>query len=92
MADAVTKAVDSRGRLNLGARFAGRHVIVREDGPTRVVIELAVVVPQREAWLWSNPEALDSITKGIEQATKGQFTENPPDLQADQTLADELED
>ncbi len=45
MADAVTKAVDRRGRVNLGARFAGRHVIVREDGPTRVLIELAVLVP-----------------------------------------------
>lgn len=92
MADAVTKAVDRRGRVNLGARFAGRHVIVREDGPTRVLIELAVVVPEREAWLWNNPEALDSVTKGIEQAAKGQFAENPPDLEADQTFADQPED
>ena len=92
MADMVTKAVDGRGRVNLGARFAGRHVIVREDGPTRVLIELAVVVPQREEWLWKNAEALNSVTQGIEQAAKGEFAENPPDLSADQALADELED
>ena len=92
MADIVTKTVDGRGRLNLGARFAGRHVIVREDGPTRVLIELAVVVPQREEWLWKNAKALDSVTKGIEQAAKGQFAENPPDLAADQALADDFED
>jgi hypothetical protein len=92
MADTVTKAVDGRGRLNLGARFAGRHVIVREDGPTRVLIELAVVLPQREEWLWKNTEALDSVTKGIEQAAKGQFTQSAPDLEADQALADDLED
>ena len=78
--------------MNLGARFAGRHVIVREDGPTRVVIELAVVVPQREEWLWKNAEALDAVTKGIEQAAKGQFAKNPPDLAADQALADDIED
>ncbi len=92
MADTVTKVVDGRGRLNLGTRFAGRHVIVREDGPTRVVIELAVVVPQREAWLWKNAEALDSVTKGIEQAAKRQLAKNPPDLEADQAFADQLED
>ena len=45
-----------------------------------------------ESWLYKNPKALASVMRGIEQARKGQFSESPPDLDADQALADEDSD
>lgn len=72
-----TKVVDSRGRLALGAKFAGKTVIVQESAE-QIVISPAVVIPEYAAWLWKNDAARKSLESGIEQARQLQFASNPP--------------
>ena len=72
-----TKVVDSRGRLALGARFAGKTVIVQES-VDQIVISPAVVIPEYAAWLWKNDVARRSLETGIEQARQQQFVSDPP--------------
>ena len=54
--------------------------------------EIVVFVPEREAWLFRNPEALASVYRGLEQARTGQTDDNPPDLDADDEWLNEIED
>ena len=72
-----TKVVDSRGRLALGAKFAGKTVIVQESA-TQIVISPAVVIPEYAAWLWKNDAARQSLETGLQQARQLQFVSNPP--------------
>ncbi len=74
-----TKVVDSRGRLALGAKFAGKTVIVQESAD-QIVISPAVVIPEYAAWLWKNEEARRSLELGIEQARPRQFMSDPPTI------------
>ena len=87
----TTKIVDTKGRLMLGNRFAGRMVIIDDSDPERIVVKPAVAIPEREAWLYKNAEALTRVRAGLEQARKGQVSKSPPDLDADAGLADEIE-
>ena len=72
-----TKVVDSRGRLALGAKFAGKTVIVQESD-NQIVISPAVVIPEYAAWLWKNEAARQSLERGIQQAQQRQFVSDPP--------------
>lgn len=47
------------------------------------VLRLARVIPEREAWLYENPNALASVRRGLEQARKGMVAKTPPDLKAE---------
>ena len=87
----TTKLVDSKGRLMLGNRLAGRMVIIDETDPDRIVITPAVAIPEREAWLYKNEEALKRVRKGLAEARARRFCE-PPDLDADAALANSIED
>jgi len=89
---AVHKSTDSKGRLNLGGRFANRAVIVEHLSDDEVIVRLARVIPEREAWLYENPEALASLRRGLDQARKGEVAKNPPDLKAAAILASKLAD
>ena len=52
-----TKTVDSRGRINLGKEFANKTCFFEKIGETEIRLELAAVIPERELWLYKNPEA-----------------------------------
>src|SRR5437870_5673582 len=84
----MTKTIDSRGRLVLGNHLAGRLVIIDDTDPDRIVITLAEPIPSREAWLYKNQEALDAVRTGLKQAAARQFSDSPPDLDADAALAE----
>ena len=86
------KNADSKGRVTLGDHFANRAVIVESRSEDEVVIRLARVIPEREAWLYENPEALASVRRGLDQARKGDVAKNPPDMKAAAKLAAQLED
>ncbi|MSQ95374.1 MAG: hypothetical protein EXR98_12555 [Gemmataceae bacterium] len=88
----TTKLVDGKGRLMLGNRLAGRMVIIDDSDPNHIVITPAVAIPECEAWLYENPEALRRVREGLKQAREGRFAKNPPDLAADAALADQLGD
>ena len=86
------KNTDSKGRVTLGGHFANRAVFVEHLGEDEVIIRLARVIPEREVWLYKNPEALTSVRHGLDQARKGYVAKNPPDMKAAAKLAKQLED
>jgi hypothetical protein len=83
----TTKTADSKGRIALGSRFANRTVIVEELDDSEVRITLAQVIPEKEAWLYQNPESLDGVRRGLAQAKRREFSAAPPDLRKDAQLA-----
>jgi hypothetical protein len=86
----TTKLVDSKGRLMLGSRLAGRMVIIDDSDPAHIVITPAVAIPEKEAWLYKNKVALELVRKGLEELKEGKFSDSPPDLAKDAGLADQL--
>ncbi len=86
------KSTDSKGRVTLGGHFAKRSVIVEHHGADEVVIRLARVIPEGEAWLYENPKALSAVRRGLDQARKGNIAKKKPDLKAAAKLAEQLED
>lgn len=85
----VIKLADKKGRIVLGPRFADKMVLIDDSDPDRIVVTPAVAIPEREAWLYQNQEALDLVRKGLAEAQSGKFSDNPPDLNADSELAAE---
>jgi hypothetical protein len=88
----MIRTTDSKGRVTLGRRFANKPVIIEDISDTEVKVSLARVIPEREMWLYQNPEALDLVQRGLAQAEARQFADSPPDLDADEEWARELED
>jgi hypothetical protein len=85
----VTKAADNKGRVALGIRFANRSVIIDQLNETEVIVKLARLIPEREAWLYENAEALNAVREGLAQARAGKLTEGP-NIDADAKLAAKL--
>lgn len=85
------KTTDRKGRVTLGQRFANRQVIVQKLNESEVVIKLARVIPEREAWLYENPEALAAVRTGLAQARGGKLSKGP-NVDADNELAAQLDD
>ncbi|MGB6065927.1 MAG: hypothetical protein WBG50_14095 [Desulfomonilaceae bacterium] len=88
----MIKTVDSKGRVSLGQRFANKPVIIEDLSDTEIKISLARVIPEREMWLWQNPEARETVLSALERLKRGEFAEDPPDLEADEELVSQLED
>lgn len=84
------RSTDTKGRITLGSQFANITFTVKQGfDATEIILTASSVIPLRELWLYQNPEALGSVMRGLEQARAGQVSESPPDLDADQALADE---
>lgn len=68
----ITVRPDSKGRIALGAFAKGVssfRVHKEEDG--RVVLEPFVEIPERERWLYKNPEALAMVEQGLRESSEG---------------------
>ena len=85
-----TRIADSKGRITLGGSFANRTVIVEDHGD-ELVVRLARVIPEREAWLYENPESLERVRKGLQQARSRKFVKGP-DLAAESAFVKKLRD
>ena len=59
---------DSKGRILLGAKHAGERYFITQDSKGRFILERAVLVPEREAWLHRNQKAKASVLKGLMEA------------------------
>ena len=70
------KTVDTKGRLTLGQKYAGRTVELVEK-PGEVVVKVVKVVPEHEAWLWENPTALGLVEEGLNQIRQGDISGGP---------------
>jgi hypothetical protein len=68
------KTIDEKGRLTLGRAYAGRLVEVDEEDDA-LVLKFRRVVPEREAWLWENGDALATVQRGLNQARAGRLGE-----------------
>jgi hypothetical protein len=88
----MIKTADSKGRISLGRRFANKPVIIQDLSDTEVKVSLARVIPEREMWLYQNPEAREIVFSALERLKRGEFAENPPDIEADEELASQLGD
>jgi len=76
----TTTRADSKGRVALGKAFANSPVIIQWVSSTEARIVKARVIPESEAWLWDNQEAIGMVKRGLQEAGKRSFAENPPDL------------
>ena len=45
----------------------------------KIVLEPMKAIPEFEAWLYENPEALNSIKRGIKDAAEGRVVDFDPD-------------
>jgi hypothetical protein len=66
-----TTNADSKGRVTLGPPHANRTFRISAEPNGNLILEPVVVVHEREAWLYRNPEAMAMVRKGIEQSKKG---------------------
>lgn len=85
------RTIDSKGRVNVGAEHAGLQVIV-EESSTELLLKPVKAVPVREAWLWENEAALESVRRGIEEAASGNLSGGPGNLDDMLDFAEALED
>ncbi|SHH04187.1 hypothetical protein [Pollutimonas bauzanensis] len=53
----VVKLVGANGQISLGKQFAGRQVLVEEQGPGVWLVRTATVIPDNERWLHSEQTA-----------------------------------
>lgn len=83
-----TVQADERGRISLGKSFANRTFVVEDTGD-RIIISPARVIPEREAWLYENKEALAKVRKGLAQARERKFSRGPS-MDDARRLADEM--
>ena len=85
------KVTDSKGRVVLGGGFANKTVIVEQLNDTEIIVKLARLIPEQEAWLYENPAALNAVRMGLAQARARELTKGP-DLTADSRMIGQLED
>jgi hypothetical protein len=64
---------DSRGRLSLGTVVKGKRYRMMVNAAGQILLDPVVAVPERELWLWQNPEAIASVQRGIDQAADGEL-------------------
>ncbi|HEY8750873.1 MAG TPA: hypothetical protein VIM11_23010 [Tepidisphaeraceae bacterium] len=90
VAKTVTKTADNKGRVVLGSRFANRAVIIEKLNETEIIVKLARVIPEKEAWLYENAQALAAVRTGLAEARAGKVTRGP-DVGVDSKFATKLE-
>lgn len=63
---------DEQGCLNLGpeAKTTEYRVLINEAG--QILLDPVDNIPELERWLWQNPEAMDAVQRGLEQAARGE--------------------
>jgi hypothetical protein len=68
--------LDAKKRITLGKLapedVSSYDVEVREDGV--IILYPRVEIPAKEVWLLKNPEALDSVKKGLEDSASGRVS------------------
>lgn len=61
------KMVGANGQISLGKQFAGRQVLVEEQGPGVWLVRTATVTPDNEHWLHELQAATD-LTRALDWA------------------------
>jgi hypothetical protein len=69
--DTKTVTRDARGRVAIGTEEAAKTYNVSKNAHGQILLTPVVLVPQHEAWLLKNPEAMDSVRRGLADAAAG---------------------
>ncbi len=66
---------DAKGRITLGAIAKGiSSYRMTKDEQGRLVLVPFVEIPERERWLYNNPEALAAVKQGIADSEAGRVS------------------
>ena len=66
---------DAKGRITLGALAKGiSSYRMTKDQQGRLILEPFVEIPERERWLYNNPEALAAVKQGIADSEAGRVS------------------
>jgi hypothetical protein len=77
------KIIGANGQISLGKQFAGRQVLVEEQGPGVWLVRTASVIPDNERWI-NEPDAASQLGKALVWTQA-----NPPvDANVDQLLGE----
>jgi hypothetical protein len=77
-----TRTIDERNRLTVGEILKGctRVRLYRNDSG-EVLLQPIVEIPASELWLFSNPEAINDVREGLQDASQGKvFRLDPEEL------------
>ncbi|MEL7085423.1 MAG: hypothetical protein AAGM36_13105 [Cyanobacteria bacterium J06597_1] len=88
----TVKTLDSKGRVTLGAQYAGQTVEIDDSDPSCILIKPVVMIPAREAWLYQNETALHRVREGLNDALQGAFSSSPPDVEDDIEWLDDIDE
>lgn len=69
-----TVRADERGRLALGNGVKEKTYEVSENEIGQILLTPVVIIPEHEMWLYRNPEALELVRQGLEDARAGRVT------------------
>ena len=70
-----TKTMDDRNRLTLGEIFKGyKRIRLYKNDRGEVLLQPIVEIPASEVWLFQNSKALESVQKGLRDASEGKIT------------------
>jgi len=62
---------DAQGRITIGKEFADKTYAVERKSDGDIILRPVMVIHEREAWLFKNQAALESVKRGMEQAAAG---------------------
>jgi hypothetical protein len=68
-------SADGRGRITLGAEIKTKQFRVFKNNLGQILLDPLVSIPEREIWLWQNQSALQSLQKGLQEASQGEIYE-----------------
>jgi hypothetical protein len=73
--EVATRTIDERNRLTLGELPEGlKRVRIYKNDRGEVLLQPVIEIPASEAWLFRNEEALESVKKGLKNASKGKIS------------------
>jgi hypothetical protein len=66
---------DAKKRVTLAKAMTGLDEDVRFDvylnGSGQILLDPQVSIPASEAWLYRNPDAIDAVRRGLQEAAEG---------------------
>ncbi len=73
--EVATRTIDERNRLTLGELPEGlKRVRIYKNDRGEVLLQPVIEIPASEAWLFRNEEALESVKKGLKDASEGKIS------------------
>jgi len=70
---AELKRPDSAGRITIGKENKDKLYAVQPQANGDILLSPVVIRHEREAWLFDNPLALESVKRGLEQSARGEI-------------------